>query len=610
MINYSYSKKKVMEIQQELTLISIVVVIALGMFSQWLAWRIQWPSIVIMTIAGLLIGPIFGLINPQEGLGELYSPIISLAVALILFEGSTSLDIRELKGISKSVFRIVTFGALIAWIGGSLAAHFVAGLSLEISFIIGGLFVVTGPTVIIPLLRQAKLTPRVASVLKWEGIIVDPIGPLLALFAYEIIKITSEESFLLSDFIPFFVESILAILVGYAIGMLVSLLVSKGLFPEYLKSPIIFCFVLICFASGEVIMHETGMLSVTVMGLTLARSKKYVHSIGSIGHFMENISVMLTSTVFILLTASLTRDTIMDVFTWPIILFVIIMLFLVRPLSIWISTIGTELTLQEKTLVGWIAPRGVVALTVSGYFAGLLIEDGYPNASILTPLTLALVFITVCAHGFSIGPIARKLGLANTNSSGVVMVGASSFSIAFAQHLKDMGASVLITDTSDDQLYRARKFGIPTYHGEILSEHSDFEVDMTPYDTILAMKGDAAYNALVCQTYIPEFGYHNTFSLPIGTSQVEHREIPSALKANLLFEEGATFTELNKKVNIGYTFHTIEINSKQTLLKEKRKSKGIPLCIKRKNGNLVFVTFKEKPLLDEGDQLVVLELEK
>lgn len=150
MINYSYSKKKVMEIQQELTLISIVVVIALGMFSQWLAWRIQWPSIVIMTIAGLLIGPIFGLINPQEGLGELYSPIISLAVALILFEGSTSLDIRELKGISKSVFRIVTFGALIAWIGGSLAAHFVAGLSLEISFIIGGLFVVTGPTVIIP----------------------------------------------------------------------------------------------------------------------------------------------------------------------------------------------------------------------------------------------------------------------------------------------------------------------------------------------------------------------------------------------------------------------------------------------------------------------------
>jgi hypothetical protein len=286
------------------------------------------------------------------------------------------------------------------------------------------------------------------------------------------------------------------------------------------------------------------------------------------------------------------------------------MLFLVRPLSIWLSTIGTELTLQEKTLVGWVAPRGIVALTVSGYFAEILIEDGYPNASILTSLTLALVFITVCAHGFSIGPIARKLGLANTDSSGVLIVGASSFSIAFAQQLKQMGTSVLIADTSDDRLYQARKLGMATYHGEILSEHSDFEVDMTPYETILAMKGDAAYNALVCQTYIPEFGYNNTFSLPIGASQTQHTELPHSIKSNLLFGEGATFTELNKKVNIGYTMKTIKMESKQTVLKEQLKVKGIPLCIKRKNGNLVFVTFKEKLTLDVGDHLVVLEREE
>ncbi|MGM8216571.1 cation:proton antiporter [Bacillaceae bacterium W0354] len=580
------------------------------MFSQWLAWRIQWPSIVIMTIAGLIIGPLLGLVNPQEALGSLYSPIISLAVALILFEGSTSLDIRELKGISKSVSRIVTLGTFLAWMGGSLAAHFIAGLSLEIAFIIGGLFVVTGPTVIIPLLRQAKLTPRVSTVLKWEGIIVDPVGPLLALFAYEIMKITSAESFTFSDFIPFFVDSVLAVLVGFAIGILVSILVGKGLFPEYQKSPIIFCFVLICFTTGEVIMHETGMLAVTVMGLTLARSKKYVHAIGSIGHFMENISIMLTSTVFILLTASLTKETIMEIFTWPIILFVAAMLFIVRPLSIWLSTVGTELTLQEKTLIGWIAPRGIVALTVSGYFAGILMEDGYQNANILTSLTLALVFITVTAHGFTIGPIARKLGLANADSSGVVIVGASSFSITLAKHLKEMETPVLIVDTSDDQLYRARKLDIPTYHGEILSEHSDFEIDMTPYETILAMKGDAAYNALVCQTYIPEFGYNNTFSLPIGTSQLEHKRIPPALKANALFGEGETFTELNKKVNTGYTMKIINIDQKQTVLKEELKPEGTPLCIKRKNGSLSFVTFRQKLMLDEGDQLLMLVLEK
>ncbi|WP_231495878.1 sodium:proton antiporter [Paucisalibacillus sp. EB02] len=597
------------DIHTEFALISIVIVISLGIFSQWLAWRIQWPSIVIMSVAGLIIGPVFGLINPQAALGGLYSPIISLAVALILFEGSTSLDVRELKGISKSVFRIVTFGTFIAWIGGSLAAHYIAGLSLEISFIIGGLFVVTGPTVIIPLLRQAKLTSRVSSVLKWEGIIVDPIGPLLALFAYEIIKITSVESFSYQDFIPFFMDAFLAVIVGIVIGILVSFLAGKGWFPEYLKSPITFCFVLICFTIGEAIMHETGMLAVTIMGLTLARTKKYVHSISSINHFMENISVMLTSTVFILLTASLTRETIFEVFTWPILTFVLVMLLVVRPLSIWISTIGTELTLQEKTLVGWIAPRGIVALTVSGYFAGLLMEDGYPNASLLTSLTLALVFITVCAHGFSIGPIARKLGLANTDSTGVIMVGASSFSIAFANHLKAMGTPVLITDTSDSRLNQASNLGIATYHGEILSEQSEFDIDMTSYDMILSMTGDAAYNALVCQSYIPEFGHKNIFALPINHHKTKESKVPPSLKANLLFGKEDTFPELNKKINIGYKIINIEIEEKKTVLKEDMSLSGTPLCVRKKNGNIVFVTFKDKLVLDVGDQLVALVLE-
>ncbi|WP_307346860.1 cation:proton antiporter [Metabacillus malikii] len=591
---------------QELALFSIVIVISLGVFSQWLAWRIQWPSIVIMSIAGLLIGPIFGLINPQEALGNLYSPIISLAVAIILFEGSTSLDIRELKGISKSVFRVVTFGAFIAWIAGALAAHYIAGLTIEVSFIIGGLFVVTGPTVIIPLLRQAKLKPRVSSVLKWEGIIVDPVGPLLALFAYEIIKITSDEAFHLLHFIPFFIDSLSAVIVGYVIGLFVSWLISKGLLPEYLKSPIVFCFVLFTFSVGEVIMHETGMLAVTVMGLTLARTKKHVHSISSIGHFMENISVMLTSTIFILLTASLARETIYEIFTWPIISFVVVMLFLVRPLSIWLSTIGTELTFQERALVSWVAPRGIVALTVSGYFAELLMNDGYFNASLLTSLTLALVFITVCAHGFSIGPFAKKLGLANTESTGVLIVGASSFSIALANYLQNSGTPVLITDTSNDRLYKAKMLGISTYNGEILSEQSHFDIDMTPYEVILTLTGDAAYNALVCQSFIPEFGYHHTYILPAGVNKDEHTKLPPSIKSNILFGENETFIELNKKVNIGYQFQTVSFTEKTSIQKEKLTSYGIPLCLKKKSGKVEFMTLKGKLVIDEGDKLIVL----
>src|SRR5699024_7935564 len=189
-------------------LIGVAVVIVLGVFSQWAAWRIKWPSIVIMSIAGLLIGPVFGWMNPEATLGDLYSPVISLAVAIILFEASSSLDIREIKEISKSVFRIITIGAFIAWIGGSLAAHYIAGLRLELAFIIGGLFIVTGPTVIIPLLRQAKLKPRMAGALKWEGIILDPVGPLLALFAYQIIKVLTWESVGASYLMVFFLGAL------------------------------------------------------------------------------------------------------------------------------------------------------------------------------------------------------------------------------------------------------------------------------------------------------------------------------------------------------------------------------------------------------------------
>lgn len=592
---------------EQTALISIVIILGIGIFSQWLAWRIQWPSIVIMSIAGILIGPVFGLINPQEALGELYSPMISLAVAIILFEGSSSLDVREIRGISKSVFRIVTGAAFLAWIGGSLAAHFIAGLDLAIAFIIGGLFVVTGPTVIIPLLRNAKLKPRTAAVLKWEGIIVDPAGPLLALFAYQVIKVLTNESLSASYLLNFFLGALFAIILGYLIGLLVGYMVSKGLFPEYLKSPIILSFVLICFTIAEVTMHETGMLAVTVMGLAVGRTKKYVSSIGNVGHFVENISVILTSTVFILLTSSLTRETIAEVFTLPIIGFVLAMLFLVRPLSIWVSTIGTELTIQEKTLIGWIAPRGIVALTVSGYFATILVEDGYQGASLLTALTFALVFITVCVHGFSLGPLAKKLGLASNEPPGILIIGASSFAVALADYFKQIGIPVLIIDSSHERLQPANEKEIGTFQGEILAEHTQFEIDLTPYETILTMTGDAAYNALVSQSYAPEFGFNNTFALPVRTRNGEkHMPIPTAMKAHLLFSEDAVFTELNRKINIGYQIQAIEIDKKGMIKKDILPEDVTPLFIKKKNGTIVFVTMKQKLIFDEGDQMVVL----
>ncbi|MBY7142641.1 sodium:proton antiporter [Virgibacillus sp. NKC19-3] len=596
---------------ENIALISIAVIVIVGIFSQWLAWRIQWPSIVIMSITGLLLGPVFGLFNPEEALGSLYSPLISLAVAIILFEGSSSLDVREIKGVSKSVFRIVTIGAFLAWIGGSLAAHFIAGLSLEVSFIIGGLFIVTGPTVIIPLLRNAKLKPRTGAVLKWEGIIVDPFGPLLALFAYEVINVLTTDALQASHMVNFFLSALVAVVFGYVIGMIVSVMIGKGVIPEYLKSPIIIAFVLLCFTLAEVVMHETGMLAVTVMGLTLARTKHYVSSIGhDVSHFVENITVLLTSTVFILLTASLSRETIAEIFTWPIIGFVLVMLFIVRPLSIWIATIGTELSNSEKTLIGWIAPRGIVALSVSGYFAANLLNDGHGEAAILTTLTFALVFITVCVHGFSLGPVAKALKLSNDAPPGVLLVGANSFSIALAAYLQKIGIPVLISNSSSAQLQPAIDKNIPVYQGEILAEHSEYEVDLTPYETILSLTGDTAFNALVSQSYVPSFGYNNTFRLPSGSNQQKENEVSPAKKAHLLFQEDAIFTALNKKINTGYTIQPLQMEKKGKIEKEQLPKDIVPLFVNKENKTIQFLTLRSKITLDDGDQLIVLKKDK
>ncbi|WP_303967807.1 sodium:proton antiporter [Sporosarcina ureae] len=598
---------------EEAALISIVAILALGIFSQWLAWKIQWPSIFIMSIAGLLIGPIMGWVNPEVALDELYSPLISLAVAIILFEGSSNLDFREIKDISKSVFRVVTLGAFLAWILGSFTAHYIAGLTWEVSFIIGGLFVVTGPTVIIPLLRNAKLKARTAAVLKWEGIIVDPAGPLLALFAYEVIKVLTNDHLSMNYLLNFFGGAALAALLGLAMGLLISVMANRGQFPEYLKSPVILAFVLLCFTMAEVIMHETGMLAVTVMGLVLGRSKRYVSSIGNVGHFVENVSVMLTSTVFILLTASLARETIAQIFTLPIIGFVLVMLFVVRPLSIWISTIGTELVWREKLLIGWIAPRGIVALTVAGYFASTLAEDGYEEATLLTALTFALVFITVTAHGFTLGPLAKKLNLASNEPPGVLIVGASSFSIQLTMQLKEMNIPVLIVDPSQGRLRPAIEAGIDTFMGQMLSERSRFSIDLAPYDTILSMTGDASYNALITQSFAPEFGFNNTFSLTaVSNHTMSKSALPISLKAHLLFEEGATFPELNRKINTDYEIGLFEWEGTDTdlVFKEIIPETATALFVKKKNETLVFATLQKKISLDAGDQLVVLKLKQ
>jgi NhaP-type Na+/H+ or K+/H+ antiporter len=588
-------------------LFNLMLIGVLGIASQWAAWRFRLPAIVVMSIAGLLVGPILGLIDPKADFGEMFKPIVSLAVAIILFEGSLNLDFREVKGLGKPVFRIVTFGALLAWILGSLGAHFVAGLTWPVAFVIGGLFIVTGPTVILPLLRQAKLKPRPAAILKWEGIVVDPFGALLAVFAFEIINFFMSDDVTAVSLLLFFAASLFAGVFGWLLGRLTGFIFERGHVPEFLKSPVVFVLVLASFAISDQIMHETGLLAVTVMGMTLANM--HISSIDDMRHFKENISVLLISTIFVMLTAALSVDVLLRIFNWNIIAFVLLMLFVVRPLSIWLSTIGTDLSNKEKLLVGWIAPRGIVALTVSSYFASVLLEKGFEDASILTSLTFALVFSTVVAHGFSIKWLAKKLDLAIDERPGVVIVGGSGFSTELAKTLQELKVSVLIADSSWQRLISVRKAGVPFYKGEILSEQTEYYLDLTPYEYMIAATELDSYNALVCTTFVPEIGRNNLFQLSLRSQRDDDLEdMVHTIGGRILFQENVTWEELNKRIERGDVFRKTSITEKYTFESylEERSENTLLIFALKPSGRIEFFTEGASPKVEQGDVVVSL----
>ena len=416
---------------------------ALGIGAQWVAWRIQAPAIVLMALAGLAVGPLwavtFGnpasflylghegaLLDPERvfngGGNELLRPIVSLAVAVILFEGGLVLKFENLRDAGASVRRMVFIGGPLAWFLGAFAARYAAGLDWGSAIVFAGVLVVTGPTVIMPLLRQSKLGGRTGAFLKWEGIVNDPVGALFAVASYEIIRVASTGESVWGTGAMIIVAAALGVGLGIAFGWFIVRAFRAGWTPEYLKAPIIFASIILCYALAEQIEKEIGLVAVTAYGMTLANSR--LAGLAELRKFKEDIAVLLVSGVFVILTAALTPDVIRRALSWNTLVFLVTMLFIVRPLSVWIATYGT-LKRNEALLLGWIAPRGIVAVAVSSLFATLLADLGrqgdskfsFPGAEQITPLAFAMVFTTVVLHGFTIGPLARRLGLARSEAS-------------------------------------------------------------------------------------------------------------------------------------------------------------------------------------------------
>ena len=514
------------------------LLLTLGVACQWIAWRMRLPAILPLLLAGLVLGPWLGVLDPDAYLGELLFPVVSLGVAIILFEGSLTLrfsDIRNVKGI---ILNLTTIGVLVTWGVMAAAAHFLVGLNWELSLLFGALVSVTGPTVVVPMLRSIRPSARIANILRWEGILVDPIGAVLAVLIFEFIH-TGQES---ESIMEFGRVVMLGTVWGVAGGAALTQMLKRHMLPEYLNNYASLAFVLLVFTASNALGDESGLIAVTVMGMVLANS--HDTSIEELISFKEHLTVVLISMLFILLAARLNIDEVLAIGVSAG-LVLLVALFVARPLSVFVSSIGTGISGREKILLSWIAPRGIVAAAISSLFA-LKLHDEMPEAAVIVPLTFTLILGTVIVHGLTAGWLARRLELSSAGEQGVLLTSANRVSLMIGEALQANDIKVMIADIRREGLQQARMANMKTFYGDPLSEHADRHMDLTGYTMLMATSRNTEANAMVCARYRHQFGPQNVFSLRATGpgSQDDRKGLARGLRANPLFGADVSWSKL------------------------------------------------------------------
>ena len=533
-------------------LLSLTAIVVLGIAAQWLAWRVKVPPILFLLLIGIALGPIFGLLEPDALFGDLLFPIVSLAVGVILFEGSLTLRFRDIQGVSSTILRMVSLGAALSWGVAATAAHWFVGLEWPIAFLFGAMVVVTGPTVIAPLLRIVRPTARVSKILRWEGIIIDPIGALLAVLVFEFIVTQSQTGAagLGGVILPFLELVTIGAVLGVIGGWLLGQVLARHALPDYLINVTVLASVLAVFTTSNVLAEESGLLAVTVMGIWLANMRGV--PLEDILHFKETLSILFISGLFILLAARIDPATLTQVGLGSALVLAAI-LFVAQPLKVWASSIGSDLNWREKLMIAWIGPRGIVAAAVSGLFAIKLVDEGYESAEVIVPLTFIVIVGTVVFASLTARPVARALDLALPEDRGVLIVGANRVTREIAKVLKKHGFRVVIADGNYSEIRQARMDGLETYYGNPVSEAADRKLDLVGIGQMFAMSAQSEINNLAAVRYRYEFGQSNVFVLqtPQEVSGSDNQRITTQFNARNLFREGASLGHLFRLMEAG-----------------------------------------------------------
>lgn len=598
-------------------LLAIAAVVVLGIGAQWLAWRFRLPSILLLLVFGFLAGPVgahfeVGLI-PQEALqGNWLFPFVSLAVGIILFEGGLTLRFDELREVGKAVFNLITIGVGVTAVLATLGAHYLVGFSWEVAVVIGALLTVTGPTVVLPLIRHVRPAGRVGTIAKWEGITIDPIGAILAVLVLESVVLIEEsggES--LGSVIGHLLEGIafeIVVGVGVAIlaaGLLIFLL-RRRLVPDWLQNPVALMVVVAAFALANTLQEEAGLLEATLLGIFMANQK--VVSVRRIVEFKEDLRVLLISLLFIVLSARLELSA-LDVMLAPgPLLFLASLILLVRPLATWLSARGTGLEGREIAFLSWLAPRGIVAAAVASLFSFRL-EEYYPaQAEMIVPIVFLIIVGTVAVYGLTISPLARWLGLALPDPQGVLFIGAHPWAQKMAAVLQDRGFRVLLIDANAGNVRRAGEHGLPAQRANVLAEGIKDDLDLSGIGRMLAMTPNDEVNALAALHFGEVFEGEEVYQLPMRADAPGRLEgeIPRHLRGRPLFDGNTTFDDLDDRFETGARIRVLTADEPQTLDALRLDHEGLlPLFLIR-GDHLDIVSADERPALQIGDMVVGL----
>ncbi|MDE1309137.1 cation:proton antiporter [Vibrio aestuarianus] len=569
---------------EEFIALAIAAIGVLGLACQWLAWRLRLPAILFLLIAGLVVGPLTGWLQPQALLGELLFPLISLAVAVILFEGSLTLNFKEIRGVNHTVWSIVSLGALVSWGVTSAVTHYLLGFDWSLALLFGSLTVVTGPTVIVPLLRTVRPNVRLSNILRWEGILIDPLGALFVVMVYEFIVSSSE----VHSLYVFALILAVGLAIGAAAGQAVAVVLRRGMLPEYLQPFAVLAVVLGVFSASNAIESESGLLTVTVMGMWLANAKNV--NIQHILHFKENLTILLITGLFILLAA---RIEIADfqALGWSALLLFVLMQLVSRPLSIFIATARSSLSLKEKTFLAWVAPRGIVAASISSLFAIKLTSAGVEGATLLVPLTFMVIIGTVILQSATARPIAIALQVAEPAPRGFLVIGANDVARELGKAFAKYDCRVVLTDSNWDYISQARMAGLANYYGNPISSHADEYLDLIGIGHVVALTPDKHFNIMACMHFLSDFGEKRVFCLNdhLNSSSSDKHKVAQEYHGLSLFNGEVSYKKLASLINQGAEVKHTKLSGNftyQDYLQRHKESFVLPLFVVNLKGRI------------------------